>query len=653
MAFDKEKLLEYLMSQKEWITANQAAVHFGVSVRSVKYNVAALNEDETWVLSSRRGYRLNPDFQKQALVRLHAYRQREQVDSVCSRRDLLLRTLIREGGVWTGGSTNEEGIGLFDLAEMLFVSEATIKADIVHVRSILEQYGLHLRMHGNYYYIDGTEKNRRRMMCRIMMGESDNGFNLRDLTRYMVTDREFAKICQALGEALEKKQYYINDYGYVNLVIHLVIIMDRVRHGYQLQETIGCDERIKGAEYEIAVSIFSKLSGQLKIQFAEQEVWEFSLMIGGQTLPLHYGQVDANNLAEVIKKPVLDIVAEIIDRVNEAFDIDLGDSGFYVKFALHIKNLLLRAQVSHFSNNPYTEAIRNSSPLIYEISVFIANILEEKIHSRIDDNEIAYIAMHIGCVLVEKRQTESIRVLLIIPSYYDLSLRIVSRLMERFGSRQLIIGVLHAELEMSASIPFDLILSTMPLAAGYEQPIIKITPVLTEADIDRIRRELEHIMQQRRYKTVKDLIAPLFNKELFEKDGVYLDERDAIRRMCEQMYLSGMVEGDYENLVWERERMSSTAFGNVAIPHSLHACAKKSCINVAIFSKPVVWGQNRVSAILLLAINPDDQLKFGEIFNHLTSCLIDESNIHRLTKCSGFYEFVEIMSKLKGTEIVI
>ena len=77
------------------------------------------------------------------------------------------------------------------------------------------------------------------MMCRIMMGESDNGFNLRDLTRYMVTDREFAKICQALGEALEKKQYYINDYGYVNLVIHLVIIMDRVRHGYQLQETIG------------------------------------------------------------------------------------------------------------------------------------------------------------------------------------------------------------------------------------------------------------------------------------------------------------------------------------------------------------------------------------------------------------------------------
>jgi len=38
------------------------------------------------------------------------------------------------------------------------------------------------------------------------------------------------------------------------------------------------------------------------------------------------------------------------------------------------------------------------------------------------------------------------------------------------------------------------------------------------------------------------------------------------------------VNEEYNNKVMERERISSTAFGNIAIPHSLKPLSKKSYI---------------------------------------------------------------------------
>ena len=76
----------------------------------------------------------------------------------------------------------------------------------------------------------------------------------------------------------------------------------------------------------------------------------------------------------------------------------MSENAFLVKFALHIKNLLLRIRLDRFSTNPYVEYIKSACPLIYEVSVFIADIIYMRTKNRINDNEIAFLALHLSCI---------------------------------------------------------------------------------------------------------------------------------------------------------------------------------------------------------------------------------------------------------------
>lgn len=57
-------LLRYLDERSEWKTASMLSVHFGVSVRKIKYLIKELNETEPLILSSRKGYASNPAMKK-------------------------------------------------------------------------------------------------------------------------------------------------------------------------------------------------------------------------------------------------------------------------------------------------------------------------------------------------------------------------------------------------------------------------------------------------------------------------------------------------------------------------------------------------------------------------------------------------------------
>ena len=59
--------------------------------------------------------------------------------------------------------------------------------------------------------------------------------------------------------------------------------------------------------------------------------------------------------------------------------------------------------------------------LIYDISVSLAATIKEKTGISINDDEIAYIAFHLGSALeAQKSLTEKITVALYCPSYYDM-----------------------------------------------------------------------------------------------------------------------------------------------------------------------------------------------------------------------------------------
>ena len=89
--------------------------------------------------------------------------------------------------------------------------------------------------------------------------------------------------------------------------------------------------------------------------------------------------------------------------------------------------------------------------------------------------------------------------------------------------------------------------------------------------------------------------------------------------------------------------MSSTAFGNIAIPHSVQADAIESCIAIAVSPHGITWGNDRVTAVLLVAMSGIEMDTFRSVHEALTLLFSDSEFIQRLCSVHTFDEFHQLV----------
>ena len=69
--------------------------------------------------------------------------------------------------------------------------------------------------------------------------------------------------------------------------------------------------------------------------------------------------------------------------------------------------LFLRIKNNYTAKNPLTQKIKTDFPLIYDIAVYIAQILNKDYSVLIDEDEIAFIAFHIGSYLENSNKNQN------------------------------------------------------------------------------------------------------------------------------------------------------------------------------------------------------------------------------------------------------
>ena len=85
-----------------------------------------------------------------------------------------------------------------------------------------------------------------------------------------------------------------------------------------------------------------------------------------------------------------------------------------------------------------------------------------------------------------------------------------------------------------------------------------------------------------------------------------------IHQMCEKLYKNGMVEKEYEETVFHREKVASTALSSrVAIPHGMPEYVIYPTVAVAVLDYPLNWNDigQKIETVFLLAVNLEK--KFG------------------------------------------
>lgn len=476
-------LIKFLFEREHWVTASSLSDNLGISVRTVKSYISELNNSYPGMIaSSSKGYHIVPEIAAPALKEAKS----KIPQTARERATYIINRIIK----------SQTPIDIYDLCEELFISPTTLRSVLPRIRKKLESFDLNLTLSSDMLSVQGLEKNKRKLLSSLLYQESNQNFLNLETIQNAFLEVDVGFIRNTILEVLNEYQYFINDYSLINLVLHMVIAIERIKDHCTESEpyTSPMELRLLSHEYELSGKVIHNLESHFGIIFPENETVETALLLISRATSLNYQTITVDNLEEYIGKDCLELVKELINDVASYYYINLNEPEFFIRFALHIKNLLIRAQTDYFSKNPLADNIKVSCPLIYENAVCLSSIIKEKTGITINDDEIAYIAFHLGSALeAQKELASKLSTVLYCPTYYNMNSKLYDALNQRFGSDIMIANVITEEGALDRISKSDFIISTVPMNSIISTPRIQIQPFLSESDISGIYQKILEI----------------------------------------------------------------------------------------------------------------------------------------------------------------
>jgi lichenan operon transcriptional antiterminator len=624
-----ERLLDYLSQSDTRVTAAQLAEHLGVTTRSVRSYVTAAKAAAhplSIISSSTTGYRLN----REAYATFASGSREHEGDTPRDRVHHLVRRL----------TDAPNGLDIHALADSLYVSESTIETDLRKVKALGEEAGLALTRHGSVVTLAGTEAQYRRVLSKIFRSESAQGFlELETVQREFVSEG-LGVFKTSLIAMLDAQGYFVNEYGINSVLLHVAIAVDRVSRRAPAEkaqaDAAPSDSPVAAALAELTREHFGVELDRADVDYLAK-LLTTRVITPGQNEPV---QAVVDNY---VVPEHLESVRRIVVQVGEEYLLDLDDEAFMVRFALHVGNLIARAKDNSYSRNPLVRSIKTSYPMIYDVAVFIASQLQREKSITINDDEISYIAMHLGSHLErQSRQEELLTVAIVSPGYYDMH-DILRRHIEKALGDEVSVEVVVTRTDVDwTDFSTDLVLTTIGVK-GAADNVVVIQPFLTEGDVENIRRAISRVRRHRRRVRIKDDLLLYFDERLFLRNVQAQDEASMIRVLGDRMIELGIIDETYIAGAVEREALSSTAFTeSLAVPHAMAMSASRTSIAIAVNETAMPWGENRVNVIALIAFSASGRRSFQTVFDQFVEVFADRAEVLELIRRStGFGEFIE------------
>jgi lichenan operon transcriptional antiterminator len=626
-----ERLLDQLVQSDGWVTASELADQLGVTTRSVRSYVTAAKAAAhplPIITASTSGYRLNRD--AYATFVSGARAKDSDFDTPRDRVHHLVRRLTEA----------PQGLDIHDLSDSLYVSESTIEADLRKVKALGEDAGVSLSRHGSVVTLTGSEGDHRRLLSKLFHSESAQGFlELENVQREFASD-DLGAFKTDLIEMLDAQGYFVNEYGVNSVLLHVAIAVDRVIRDQRLP---GTGARPRDQETEpVAFGLATLISTHFDVILDDTDLEYIGKLLTTRVITPGAGQPIAvvENLADPEN---LALVRQIVAQVAEEYLVELNDEAFIVRLALHLGNLVARAADNSYSRNPLVRSIKTSYPMIYDVAVFMASQIQRAKSITMNDDEISYIALHLGSYLErQSRREERLTVAIVCPGYYDMHTILRERIESALGTEVTVeVVVTRTDVDWQG-FTTDLVLTTIA-ARGASDNVVVIQPFLTDGDIDNVRRAIARVRRHRRRAQIKDDLLLYFDDGLFLRNVSADNEIEMIRKLGGLMVERGIIDPSYVDQAVEREIMSSTAFTDtIAVPHAMVMSATRTSIAIAVNETPMPWGENRVNVIALIAFSSSGRSSFQEVFDQFVEVFADRADVLELIKRStDFTTFIE------------
>ncbi|BAM48317.1 BglG family transcription antiterminator [Amphibacillus xylanus] len=535
---------------------------------------------------------------------------------------------------------------LDDLCEEMHISKSTIQNDLRSVKKIFKQYNLSLQQKPTYgLKLYGNE-------VKMRFALSEHIFDRSEPISKTTWIKQLAQITEISLEELEKvwsiiikeikvNQIYLSDIAINNLFIHIIIAYKRIKDGHYVSLIHQDLKEIKlQKEYQVALSIVRKTETILEIKFPDVEIAYITIHLLG-TKMVKQSKLTETEFENILEKQTQVLTTKILDLIEAKMNLGIRhDQELIIGLGLHLKPAINRYKYGMNIRNPMLNDIKLNYPVAFEAAVMAGMVLDNEINVLIDENEIGYIALHIGAAIERKKlKTGPKKCFIVCASGLGSAHLIKYKLQSVLGSQIQVMGT--TEFYQLKQIPFseiDFIISSVPIQEKLPCPVIVVNTILSETDLDRIKTHLN-----KRTETINDYIK----EEFVFLNQTFPTKESALQFLVNQIKTKMSLPDNYLDLIYEREEVAPTAYGNlVAIPHPITAQAKETFLTICTLQKPINWSNKRVQLICLLNVEKDGHKDLEIMYKGLIKVIEDPTIVQQLIQARNYSEFIKPLLQL-------
>lgn len=535
---------------------------------------------------------------------------------------------------------SDKYLKLEELADELFISKSSIQNDLRDAKKVLEKYGIVVEKRPNYgLKLKGDEVKLRYCISEYIFNRKESDLDLLSSPISILSREEMHMIRSIILNQVRENDISLSDIALNNLIIHIAIACSRIRNEkYVMLYPDELQEIVCQKEYSVATEILQKISESLHVEFPQTEIAYIAIHLLGTRMM----KITEKDIYSFVDQEIQQLTEKILDTIEQKLMLGIkGDKELFVSLCLHLKPAINRLRYGMNLRNPMLDAIKSHYPVAFQAGLLAGICIKERTGYHIEENEVAYLALHIGAAMERINNRNQVKCCLIVCASGAGSAQLLyHKLKSQFGYRLKLAGTTeYYKIKEFPLETIDFIVSTIPITEALPVPVIQVNTILEGKDFLRIEKLLSDHPEQKLEYLKEELV--FLQKDFNTKEEVLIF-------LAAELLKQGLIDERFLPAVLEREAVSPTCFGNlVAIPHPISPQTNKTFWAICTLKRPIDWDEKRVQFVCLLSVKKSSKEDLVNMYSLLIKVVDDSNMVYQLLKCKSYKEFLSIFLSKK------
>lgn len=481
-----------LLAERGEFDLEKVAADFGVSVRSIRYDIDDLNvllldlSRYDAIVVRQKAAQLQRDVPRRKIMELSFARGRDYNVSPLSTHERVLLSVFTL--CWL-----DDFITVQSLADDYQVSRVTVSRDLQKVREYCEAHGIAFEGNrGKGVRIVADEKTRRRVIAQVLRDYGTtvglhSGLEVADYLKWF-SEQELRSIEDIVREAEAQAGLYLDDVAFEAMVVHIALSIKRseTQMGMPTAPMAAGTLDVGSLQYQMADHIVRQVESVFGVSLPEAEHYYIEVHIGARS-----SEAAASSTRDaVIEFMCMSTIAE----VSRELGVDLThDTHLYDRLLRHVLGSVYRKQAGLLLENPLRDELLEGYA---EHAAIVRRALDDNGLSQLmemTDDEVTYVLLHFEAALVGdgSERMRHANVVVVCSTGVGTAELLAAELRRSFDVNIIANVPSHRARGLVGDVGIDLVVSTVELDVSV--PCVVVRPIPREDDMDRIACALREL----------------------------------------------------------------------------------------------------------------------------------------------------------------